>query len=425
MNTEKQTAENTCGKTAKALQLSGGICLIAGAFLTIVFAFFIGVSATVSMNLSSYIDISMESTETNTVWDVFGPAYKHLAELFNNTTEYTKELKASYYMPTILSTVVGAGTLVSVLTLTVIAALKYCRHFKDASVNYEKYAVASICTYIAGALAFFAINGVSMNALSGSSSHYDNISVTIAPSAITKTGMILVGILIGAYFVLKAAGQGKALAEKGVAANLVFTICSLVFSAVALCFLIKVTTAVSAVQNINAELNFQALAVMLATINNQQATKVPAMEAEGYISSYALAITEQFVQIGLFAMIALVLVRKLSGFPKQKKTDIVEPIVFFFLALVYLILACVCISEANYYINGLNKDAEIYRDFVILASAPVAVLACATLNLIVGVGSRIPLFRRKKEQNNAQAQTPAEAEEPVTASESIAEPAEE
>lgn len=148
-------------------------------------------------------------------------------------------------------------------------------------------------------------------------------------------------------------------------------------------------------------------------------------EAEGYASSYILAVAEQFIQIGLFAVIALVLVRKLSGFPKQRRADIIEPVVFFFLALVYFVLACVCISEANAYLNDLNKNAELYENFVALTSAPVAVLACATLNLVVGVGSRIPLFRRKKEQGNAEAQAPAETEAPVTAPENIAEPAEE
>lgn len=422
-----QATEKTCCKTAKALQLAGGICLIAGAFLALVFAFFIGVSTTVSVNLSNYIEIDTKSTSTSTIWDSFGPAYKSLARMFDDATDYATGYKASYYLPTILSTVVGAGTLISVLALTVIAALKYCRHFKDASAKYEKYAVAAGCTYIAGALAFFAINGVSMSAIFNSSA-YENLTVTVAPSAISKAGMILVGILTGAYFVLKATGQGKALAEKGVASDLIFTVCSLVFTSVALCFLIKVSSSVLIIQEeISAGFNFQALAVVLATLRNQKWLQITAaVFTEGYASSYILAVAEQFIQIGLFAVIALMLVRKLSGFPKQKKTDIVEPVVFFFLALLYLVLACVCFSEANHYINGLSKNADM--NFVMLASAPVAVLACATLNLIVGVGSRIPLFRRKKEQNaqpEAQPQMPESAEEPVSVTESVAEPNEE
>ena len=253
----------TC-KTGKALGLAGGICLMAGTLLALVFAFFIGNTVTMTIAPNGYEIFASKTAVTGTIWNQFGPAYKSLAIIFDAMEAYSAAYQISCYLPTVLSTIVGAGTLVAVVTLSVIAALKYGAHFKNPSAKYEKYALASIITFIAGALTYFAINSVSFDALSSSASSDGNdIAIAIAPSAITKTGMILVGVLVGAYFVLKVASQGKALADKGAIPNLVFTVCSLVFTAIALSFVIDVVAQVSGWEAVTATLNFQAITTCL------------------------------------------------------------------------------------------------------------------------------------------------------------------
>ncbi len=403
----------TC-KIGKALHLAGGICLIAGALLALVFAFFIGNTVTMTVAQGYYTDAS-ETVTTGMIWDDFGPSYKSLAMIFEYMEEYSGDFQMSFYLPAVLSTIVGAGTLISVIVLAVIAALKYGAHFKNPSAKYEKYALAAIITFIAGALAYFTISSVSLNTLTASSSYERDLTITVTPSAISKTGMILVGILVGAYFVLKVASQGKALADKGAIPNLVFTVCSLVFTAIALSFVIEVTTEVSGWEGITANLNFQAITVALATLNQPNALKAKPVEIDGYASAYGLSATLQFLQIGVIAAIAVVLIQKISHYPNQKRTGMVESIVLCGLTLVYFILTCVCISEANYYLNELTTDASMYHDYLTLLSAPIALLVTAILNVAVSVLNKVVLSWEKltAKKEKPQAEAPVITEEPA------------
>lgn len=422
MTNTVETAQPCCTcKTGKALHLAGGICLIAGALLALVFAFFIGITTTVTISPIYSSDVTSETAITGTIWDAFGPEFKTLATIFEELEEYTGDFQTSFYLPTVLSAIVGAGTLISVIVLAVIAALKYGTHFKNPSAKYEKYALAAIITFIAGALAFFAINGVSLDTLSSSStsSSRGDVTITVVPSAITKTGMILVGVLVGAYLVLKVASQGKALADKGAIPNLVFTVCSLVFTAIALSFVIEATTQITDWQSTTAKLNFQVIAVALATIDQQNSLGAKLTEVDGYASSYGLAATLQFVQIAVIVAIAVVLIQKISHYPNQKRTGMIESVVLCVLTLVYFILTCVCISEANYFLNEINLNATSYHDYITLLSAPIALLVTAALNAAVAVLNKVVLSWEKLTAKKAQpqAEEPATAETPVPAEE--------
>ncbi|MDE7295792.1 MAG: chloride channel protein [Clostridia bacterium] len=409
-----ETAQPCCTcKTGKALHLAGGICLIAGALLALVFAFFIGNTLTMTIPKGYYTDES-ETVVTSMIWDDFGPSYKSLATLFEAMEEYSGHFQTSFYLPTVISTIVGAGTLVAVIALSVIAALKYGAHFKNPSAKYEKYALAAIITFIAGALAYYTINGVSLNTLTASTSYDRSITITVTPSAITKTGMILVGVLVGAYFVLKVASQGKALADKGAIPNLVFTVCSLVFTAIALSFVIEVIAQVSGWKTITAELNFQAITVALATLNQENALKANPAEIDGYAAAYGLSATLQFLQIAVIAAIVVVLIQKISHYPSQKRTGMIESIVLCALTLLYFILTCVCISETNYYLNEMS-GTSMDQDYVTLLSAPIALLVAAVLNVAVAVLNKVVLSWDKLTAKKAkpQAEAPVTAEEPA------------
>ncbi|MDE5548199.1 MAG: hypothetical protein K2J30_04320, partial [Clostridia bacterium] len=365
----------------------------------------------------SYYTEASETIATATIWNEFGPEFKVLARLFDAMEEYSGEFRASFYLPTVLSTIVGAGTLVSVLVLSVIAALKYGAHFSNPSAKYEKYALAAIFTFIAGALSFFAINGVALDTFSSPSSS-GGISIDITLSKTTKTGMILVGVLVCSHLVLKVASQVKALAEKGAIPNLVFTVCSLVFTAIALSFAVQVVAQVTSYQNMTALLNFQVITVALAALEQPNALKTNPAQVDGFASSYILSIAEQFLQIGVIVAIAIVLIQKISHYPSKKKTGMVESIVFAALTLVYFVLACVCISEANYYLNEMS-GATTYVDYVTLLSAPIALLVTALLNVAVAVLNKVVLNWDKLTAKKAkpQAEAPVVTEEPVAAEE--------
>lgn len=388
-----------------------------------------GISSTVRIVDSYYGKVIEETSQTSTFWIAFGPAYRPINTMLDAMEEYTGEFHSSLYLPLALSTAVGAGTLLSVLVLFVISALKYGAHFKNPSVKYEKYAVAAIVTFIAGSLAFFAINRVSMShitdIISSSSIGFD-IEITLNKP--TKTAMILAGVLLGVYFVLRAASTGKALADKGAIPHLVFTVCSLIFTAIALSFVVEVTMQIANWQNVSAQLgsaqlNFQALSVFLATLEQQLAQQKPPVEAEGFSASYALSVAEQFLQIGVIVAIAVVLIQKLSRYPDRKRTGMIESIVLLVIALIYFILAYACVSQVNQYLNAL-ADNETTQDYLVLLAGPIAVLVTTVLNAVVSVLDKVILswdrLTGKKEIAREETAAPEIAEEP--AAEEIAPP---
>lgn len=100
----------------------------------------------------------------------------------------------SFYLPTILGTVIAVVTLIAVTVLSIIAIVKNSQKLAGKEVKHSEWlAFASFMTFILGSVALLALNVVSVKARSSS----ENMSVSL-----TFNGATLMGIILGAIFVV-------------------------------------------------------------------------------------------------------------------------------------------------------------------------------------------------------------------------------
>lgn len=358
----------TFEKVRSVFDLSGGICLMAAVLFAFVFVFCMGITATASVKSSfSSATVSVSASETKMMWEFFGSEYEELAEALDRLPSYSGYYEAANYIPVVLSTVVCAGTLISVLVCTVIAAVKYGRHFKHPEVKYAKPAIAAVLSFVLGATAFLMINSTSLV-------YESDTRVSIHFSDATLAGIILGATFLGLYCVSRVAVLGKEFVTKKVIINFVCTLVGILF--------VSLTAAFAASPSLNTNLNLSGKASLskfelnffnsntlisgIFTDNNIKA--VP----ENFIETFVVSLLAQIAQIALLVLAFILLIKRTGGFENDSKSCLGISIATFALAIAYLVLSCVAIHFGNELLVRKYSDAEIS-----IAAAPIVALVAS------------------------------------------------
>lgn len=350
------TKEERREKAKKSLTLASGILMMVAVFFSLIFVFFLGTTQSVSGE-SGY-------NETYTVWHFFARAYSQLATTCSGKN-YSGFTLAAHFLPVILTTVIAAGTLISVVTFSLISIVKFGLHFKSPNVRYYKYAVAAVFTFLLGATFFDCIHSVSME------STYGELS------SATGGGMALACMAIIASLVLKTVAQGLEFKKKQ---NIID--CILALAGIFMLGIIAGTAGSPQIKYSVTTWIRHTYSVNFYRLNTAYSIKFNASNPlpADFVASYTLSIFAEIVQIALIVLTFIALMKLVINFSENRtafplKTSIALAIV----AAVYLTLSVINVEFAN------NLTGSVNLTELRLAAAPVMPFVFSVFLLAISI----------------------------------------
>lgn len=254
--------QKTAGSWKKWVELAGGISAMVAVFCVLLCTFLTGVSA-------SYQGYTVAG---NDIWYYFGDVWKELKELGDASTM----LQADMYMNAVIGLLVSIGTIVSVLTFAILAAVRFgMKTAGKSDKDYFRYALNAVLAFICGAALLVTINSTSAEGLT---------------AVMNKAG--LAGTILGIIFLCGSIGcriavKGKELATKQSIMQLAFTAGALVLLSIAVAFATKPACIMKG-EDAEGKVNFFAWAGSLA---------VYAEHINGPGTPFALSIIAMLLQI--------------------------------------------------------------------------------------------------------------------------------
>lgn len=395
---EGEVTASSAGGWKKILNVISTSLLLTAVVASLIFVFFIGVTADGIESVGSLVGSANLSAETG-IFDYFGKAYDNIDAILK--TDYVM-VGAAGIIPIILGTLVAAATLITVVILAIISIVKLVNKLlgKQDVKNAGKYSLAAVFAYICGAAAMSAINYASVSARS-QSYPAENISIFTSFNGATVAGVVIALVFLGCAVACKIATMGKTLAEKPTIIKLSFTAAAIVLLAVALSFASQSAASLEMSQNgtkVSAGLFASGLAAMVAGSFRQPSASV----ASQVYASFSLFTVAQAVELALLVLICAVLVSKLKNVGKTSENGKLSlSIAALALSVVYLIFSTVGVSLYVEALNTIGSSQPITFSF----TAPIVTLVFCLLNLIADV-----VFISMKKQSAS-----AEPNQPLTA----------
>lgn len=201
----------------KVLEYVGGGLAMAAVFFALLFTFLIGSSLAINsslatVNVSGIANIKQANIS---LYYYFGDVYKEIETALTAANEYDEGYSLALYMPAILGTLVSAATIICVLTFAVLALVRYLRKVVGKSEkDYGTFAVISVLSYLAGAVALKALTAVSVS-VTGTTYDYTTGTVTYTATAgmkynaATIAGIVLSVVFLAAFIGLRIAINAK------------------------------------------------------------------------------------------------------------------------------------------------------------------------------------------------------------------------
>ncbi|MDE6411981.1 MAG: zinc ribbon domain-containing protein [Clostridia bacterium] len=335
----KLSKEERREKSKKSLNLASGILMMAAVFFSLIFVFFLGTTQKVRGGSSQ--------TETYMIWHYFGRAYSELGNVLSGgNSGYTI---TSYIVPLVLTTLVAAGTLGSVVALSLISIVKFGLHFKNPNVRYYKFAVAAVFTFLLGATFFDCIHSVSTE------SAYGELS------SATEWGMALSCIAIITSLVLKTAEAGLGVKNKQ---NIVDCVLSL--AGILILGIIAGTASSAQAKYTVTDYWRHTYHLGFYHMNRVFALQFNSVAPADFVATYVLAVFAQIVQIALIVLAFIVLMKIVVNFSENRTSfPLGISIALVIVAAVYLVLSVLTVEFAHN-ISGLKGMSDLR-----LAGGPV------------------------------------------------------
>lgn len=340
-----QKAPEKSGKMKKTLQLVSGIFMMVSMLFALVFCFFIGTTQRADSGYS----------ETYSVWHFFGRAYALLQGTSAGANSYAA---AAHYIPVVLSTVIAAGTLVSVVVLSMIATVNFGLHFKRDNVRYYKYAVAAVFTFLLGATLFDCIHSVSTE------SYYGTLSGT------TVTGMVFACLFLIASLILKIIAIGKDFRKKEVLVDCISTLAGIL----CLSFLAGFAKAEQANFSIEGRYLSHTYSINFFRINNELSF-IPSA------SVFTLSVCISIAQIALIVLTLVALIMHIGNFTEKRNFSFWVAVALTAVSAVHLALCAISVEV----VNGINSSLPELR----LSASPILAFVASVLYLAASITNKV------------------------------------
>lgn len=347
----------------RAFDLSGGICLMVAVLFALVFTLCLGFTS----NLETDASVSTTASETKMIWYYLGDVYKDVRAGFEAMDEldlyYSEYFVASNYIPVVLFTIICATTLTCVIIFTTIAAIRYGKHFKNPALRYLKPAVAAIFSFLLGASLLFAIPAVAEQ----------NGSTIIRFSRATMAGIVLCGVLLGAYLICKTVTIGKDFAQKQTIISFVCPLVGIALSILVAVFAtspaLKLVVKDASFGKLNVEVNFFGFNTLISGLYTTDFDL-----NDTFQSAYVCSLLAQFAQVALIVAAFLSMIKHVESLGNRSKSCLATDIPMLVFAVCYLIFVCIAIALGN---DLMTENKKIVATLSMTAASIVALIASA------------------------------------------------
>lgn len=203
------------------------------AALTVIFTLFMGTQGTAMLSSSD-----AEATGTN-IFYYFGKVWSDTDSVASSIPLYNTGVTV-LYVKAVMGTVIGAASLIAVLTLSIIAIVKCAKAFKSDKTQ-GGTAIIAFLIFVAGSLCLLMLDNAFMridvtrsswNFFEGSISRTSTVNAFSKLNALTVTGLIIIGISAIAYVVFAILANRKKIIDSSFGLNGLFVIGSIICAAV-------------------------------------------------------------------------------------------------------------------------------------------------------------------------------------------------
>ncbi len=200
----KEEEESVCGKgkICKVFDIVSGGFLMAGVLFALIFVFLISLTAEVApMSVIGRLGVS----ENVSIFDYFGKYYKDLGELGAGYTWFEKLLYNNQLNFGIIATGLVVVTLSAVVGFAITATVIYVRNWMGLTKRKaDKWALATIFSFLAGVIAFFGLHKVALNY-----TEEEVYKLSLITTSATNWGLVLSAIALIGGGACKIVAGGK------------------------------------------------------------------------------------------------------------------------------------------------------------------------------------------------------------------------
>lgn len=361
----------------KIVELCGGIFAILGVFVVLLCTFLLGVKINMSSNASSNPFEDLLGATSQNIYYYFGECYQDIVEALEGYNAYSGTFEASVYLPAVFKTIIAAGTILSVLVLSILAAAYFGLKVSGKSdKDYAKYAVGAVMAFVLGCALLTAVEAATVSA----KSYGQSASVSIGLNGAGIAGIVCGLVCLGIFLACRIASKGKALITKQ---NIVRVCCSL--GALAL---LAIVTAIAAMPGYLNKIHSPS-STSYSTVNGSfgmnffYVGQAVAMEKD-MESEFSLAIVTQILQLALVALaVAAVISRMTNLISEKQKSGLALGIATAAASLVYLVLAIVTANKCEEIVSSLIGFGSDYCKASY--AFPIVALVFALFNLVVSI----------------------------------------
>lgn len=385
--------------------VSGGVALF-GVLYAVIFVFFIGLTASVSGDLSGLgIDLS-KIAECN-IFYYFGDAYKEIADAGKMITEYgivekySTTLVSAMTVTAIFGTIISALTICGVVGFAIPAIISYVKFATGKSEQTgAKWSVASMLVFLLGAVAFYVLNVfgamISVDTSSAGSVTLSptEISVGVAFNGATVTAIVFVAIFFALFVAASLAKHGKEWTKASFIKTAVFTVVGGAFAFIVYAIMkgafvgISVGDATS-MNSISVNGSFTyGMTVFLAVISTLSNQVVVAAES-CVTAAFICQLLEVVFILGILVCAAMSIFDRVKNVDGEQNTGLVWNIVM--AALCVGVLVCGIVGQAQLpavmeaYYAYANVPATSQAQYTVAPAAAIVGLVFAFVNLAISI----------------------------------------
>lgn len=302
----------------KIVMLAGGACAMLAVFFSLLFTFFLGLSLDGNALASVALSEMGVQRESFNLWYFLGEGYKDLHDSLNALSAYSGEFEVAQYLQLGFGTLISVATLVTVITFSAIAVLRFVNNVMGkGDKNPLVPALFAFFSFVCGAALFSALLGFTLSASvrSGSTSTY-RLSFDMSYNRATVAGLVLGAIFLGLCILCHfAVNYRKYLSVKALVKTSLLAV-SVVLVCVLLAILPKAAFSLSATEGYTTISHFRMSFSMLSEVFSpaEMSTGLSSDVWDAYENGFAYTISAQVVQFVAIIVIAVALVRVLTGF---------------------------------------------------------------------------------------------------------------
>lgn len=354
----------------KIVELCGGIFAMLGVFAVLLCTFLLGVKLKMSSNIYSDPFEGLLGATSQNIYYYFGECYIDIAEMLDGYNSYSSFFEVSVYLPAVCKTIIAAGTIFSVLVMSVLAAVRYGLKVSGKSdVDYGKYVVGAVMGFVLGCALLGALEAVTITAKSYGQSASASIGLNGAGIAGLVCGVVFLAIFLACRVSLK----GKELFTKQNIVRICCTLGALV--------LLAIVTAVAARPGYLRKITLSAKGSF--GMNFFYVGQIVA--DDGLDGQTILALATQIVQIALVALaVAAIATRMINLTSEKEKSGLALGIATAAVAVLYLVLAIVTSTLCEESVSAIMGFSSDYCKANY--AFPIVALVFALFNLGVSVG---------------------------------------